>query len=106
MCRKTFRSGKNTRKLKRKAYSLKEGSRFEDLAIIAHLWETIQKVQNDMKPQIEAIAPALWREELDSLAISVISNFEQLLGQADECVKEVWPTVLPFNELLGTVSFL
>ena len=87
--------------MKRKVYSLKEESRFEDLAIIAHLWETIQKVQNDVKPQVEAIAPVMWREGFDSVAISVISSFEQLLAQADECVKEVWPQVLPYNELLG-----
>ncbi|CAG7729237.1 unnamed protein product [Allacma fusca] len=103
---KTTRSGKNSRKLKRKIFSLKEGSRFEDIAIIAHLWETCQRVQAEIKSDVESIVQALWTEDQDEVALTLIKSFDKLIHQANECVQQIWSSVLPPNEYLDMKYYI
>ena len=93
------------RKLKRKLFSLKEGSQFEDIAIIVHLWELISgRVGAEIRTEIEGLLPCLWKEFVgveNQVPMTLIQDFEGLITETDECVKEVWASILPQQENLG-----
>lgn len=55
---KTFKSGKNKRKYEKKLTNLKQGNRFEDIALLDSLWKLIHKIicldyQNSIKELIK-----------------------------------------------------
>jgi hypothetical protein len=99
--RKTHRSSKNRRKFERKLQSMREGSAYEDLAITAHLWNCIDKIQQEMKPYTSELLEALWSLEMNSLALSLGNSMDNLVAESNSIVLEVWQNLLT-DELLGS----
>ena len=101
--RKTFRSSKNRRKAERKLYSLKEGSKYEDVAITIYLWDLASHVQNEMKSEYAYTVESLWRFQLNENAKNLTRLFDAFLQTVNAAVAEVWSGgVLPETPLLGT----
>ncbi|ODM91991.1 Elongator complex protein 1 [Orchesella cincta] len=100
---KSYRSGKNKRKLERKLYSLKEGSKYEDLALIVHLWMVVDKIQQETKQEVANTIESLWKFNQQENAISLCSLLEKLLLDADKCVQEVWSA--PITDDILEVKF-
>ncbi|CAL8089851.1 unnamed protein product [Orchesella dallaii] len=98
---KSFRSGKNKRKLERKIYSLKEGSKHEDLALTVHLWTVTDKIQQETKQEVTYTIESLWKFNQQEKATSLCQLFEKLLQDADKCVQEVWSVPITDEILEG-----
>lgn len=84
---------------------MKEGSKYEDLAIIAHLWTLMDKIQNELKPDVSNAVESLWKFGQDENAIVLCENIEKLLQTADRCIQEVWSTPIT-EEVLGNFILL
>jgi elongator complex protein 1 len=102
MSGKTHRSSKNRRKAERKIFSLKEGSRFEDIAITIHLWDKFTNIQQEIKPDVTHTIESLWRFEMDDMASALSISFDEFIKLTDEYVKEIWSAPLPENPMLDS----
>jgi hypothetical protein len=80
---------------------MREGSAYEDLAITAHLWNCIDKIQQEMKPYTSELLEALWSLEMNSLALSLGNSMDNLVAESNSIVLEVWQNLLT-DELLGS----
>lgn len=87
-------------------HSLKEGSRFEDIAIIAHLWESIIRIQSETTPDVAYTIESLWRFELDAKAQALTTLFDELICEVNKIIKEIWSIPLAENPLLGKLYFV
>ncbi|XP_014675329.1 PREDICTED: elongator complex protein 1-like, partial [Priapulus caudatus] len=84
------RSSKNRRKAERKKYSLREGSTFEDLALMDALAEitlSLDKMKDDVAPLLRALVQL----GHDSEASCLQSSFDSLLKHTEKCQFEIWP---------------
>lgn len=84
-------------------YSMKEGSKYEDLAIIAHLWNVLDKVQSELKPDVSNTIESLWKFDESEAALILCDNLEKLMHVADKCVHEVWSEAIT-EEVLGNLT--
>lgn len=94
MSGKSYRSSKNRRKQERKLLSLKEGSTFEDLALIQTLYQIISntyKEQNDVHTLIQMLV----HFDDDEYAKNIQNCMEELLLTIERSKFEIWDKSAP-----------
>ncbi|KAK3526535.1 hypothetical protein QTP70_030761 [Hemibagrus guttatus] len=83
------RSSKNRRKAEGKKHSLKEGSPFEDIALLHAIIQIIHVVDK-MREEIHSLLKALILFQFDKLASSLQSDYSELLQLIDASIPEIW----------------
>ncbi|MCI4381664.1 hypothetical protein PGIGA_G00254560 [Pangasianodon gigas] len=83
------RSSKNRRKAEGKKHSLKEGSPFEDIALLRAIIQIIHVVDK-MREEIHSLLKALVLFQFDKLASSLQSDYSDLLQLIDTGIPEIW----------------
>ncbi|TSK45876.1 Elongator complex protein 1 [Bagarius yarrelli] len=87
--RVSSRSSKNRRKAEGKKHSLKEGSPFEDIALLYAITQIIHVVDK-MREEIHSLLKALVLFQFDKLASSLQSDYNELLQLIDAGIPEIW----------------
>ncbi|XP_046749478.1 putative elongator complex protein 1 [Diprion similis] len=87
---KSYRSSKNRRKHERKLHSLREGSIYEDLALISALHGIVTTTYAD-RVEINSLMRILLRFYNDSCAEKLQNLMEELLNQIERGKLEIWP---------------
>ncbi|XP_048147277.1 elongator complex protein 1 isoform X2 [Corvus hawaiiensis] len=83
------RSSKNRRKAERKRYSLKEGSPFEDIALLEVLGESVRAVET-VKGEIHILLKQLVLFGYDEQAGALQQVLEEVLQLMETSVPEIW----------------
>ncbi|NXR29314.1 ELP1 protein, partial [Cinclus mexicanus] len=83
------RSSKNRRKAERKRYSLKEGSPFEDIALLEVLGENVRAVET-VKGEIHILLKQLVLFGYDEQAGALQQVLEEVLQLMETSVPEIW----------------
>ncbi|NWY69229.1 ELP1 protein, partial [Erithacus rubecula] len=83
------RSSKNRRKAERKKYSLKEGSPFEDIALLEVLGESVRAVET-VKGEIHILLKQLVLFGYDEQAGALQQVLEEVLQLMETSVPEIW----------------
>ncbi|XP_017590846.1 PREDICTED: elongator complex protein 1 isoform X2 [Corvus brachyrhynchos] len=83
------RSSKNRRKAERKRYSLKEGSPFEDIALLEVLGESVRAVET-VKGEIHILLKQLVLFGYDEQAGELQQVLEEVLQLMETSVPEIW----------------
>ncbi|XP_036431639.1 elongator complex protein 1 [Colossoma macropomum] len=83
------RSSKNRRKAEGKKHSLKEGSPFEDIALLHALIQIIHVVDK-MREEIHSLLKALVLFQFDTLASSLQADYSELLQLMEKGIPEIW----------------
>ncbi|XP_068622441.1 elongator complex protein 1 [Battus philenor] len=86
---RSYRSSKNRRKHQRKVASLKEGSQYEDVALIMALHNLITASFN-LRLQVKDVNIALNILNKDKLASQLQKNLDKLLNEMKESFKQIW----------------
>ncbi|KAK2514103.1 elongator complex protein 1 [Columba livia] len=100
------RSSKNRRKAERKRYSLKEGSPFEDMALLEALGENVRAVET-VKGDIHILLKQLVLFGYDELAGTLQQALEEVLQLMETSIPEIWTPDLQqssVNPVLGPSS--
>ncbi|NWR76836.1 ELP1 protein, partial [Centropus unirufus] len=87
------RSSKNRRKAERKRYSLKEGSPFEDMALLEALGENVHAVET-VKGDIHILLKQLVLFGYDEQAGALQQLLEEVLQLMETSIPEIWTPVL------------
>lgn len=96
---RTFRSSKSKRRHERKLLSLKEGSPFEDIAIIDAVYNLVQQIYGQQS-QIGEILKCLIDLELDSCAREIQTKFSELLDDVQRKMDQIWlPEMIVSGEI-------
>jgi len=88
--RSTGRSSKNRRKAASKMYSLKEGSRFEDFALMKALSDIIQTV-NKSTDDVGSLLKMMVLYDREEQAVLLQSSFQQLIATIETSTSIIWP---------------
>ncbi|XP_076170382.1 elongator complex protein 1 isoform X1 [Ptiloglossa arizonensis] len=91
---KSYRSSKNRRKHERKLLSLKEGSAFEDLALIQALHQIISNTYKE-KDNLFALIQMLMYFDDDEYAEKIQNHMEQFLHYIEKSKSEIWDKFAP-----------
>ncbi|KAG1673801.1 Elongator complex protein 1 [Nymphon striatum] len=83
-------SAKSRKKMEKKKYSLKEGSRYEEEALLIALSEIVQQV-NDMKGTIQKHTFTLCLLDHNEMAQSMQTNLKDLCNHLNEENSNIWP---------------
>ncbi|WAR00251.1 ELP1-like protein [Mya arenaria] len=83
------RSVKNRRKLEHKKWRLKEGSEFEDFALIASLAKSIKYV-DDLRDEVRSLVRALVMFHYDKRGEQLQRDYDALLILLDQSIPEIW----------------
>ncbi|NWT12489.1 ELP1 protein, partial [Vireo altiloquus] len=83
------RSSKNRRKAERKRYSLKEGSPFEDIALLEVLGESVRAVET-VKGEIHILLKQLVLFGYDEQAGALQQVLEEVLQLMETSIQEIW----------------
>ncbi|NXD05323.1 ELP1 protein, partial [Certhia familiaris] len=83
------RSSKNRRKAERKRYSLKEGSPFEDIALLEVLGESVRAVET-VKGEIHILLKQLVLFGYDEQAGTLQQVLEEVLQLMETSIPEIW----------------
>lgn len=94
----TMRTSRNRKKQERKKYVLKEGSRYEDLALIIALNEVASSTDK-LKEECRDLLQALVLCGLDQEAKSLQHQFAELLDIIEKDIPNVWPPVTAESSL-------
>lgn len=94
----TMRTSRNRKKQERKKYVLKEGSRYEDLALIIALGE-VASLSDKLQEECRDLLRALVLCALDQEAKSLQHKFAGLLDIIEKDVPNVWPPETAENSL-------
>ncbi|XP_046966489.1 putative elongator complex protein 1 [Vanessa cardui] len=86
---KSFRSSKNRRKHERKVASLKEGSQYEDTALVLALHSLITSTY-ELRPHVKEVNIALSCFNKDDEASILQSSLEKLLKEMKDSLKQIW----------------
>ncbi|NWV43544.1 ELP1 protein, partial [Grantiella picta] len=92
------RSSKNRRKAERKRYSLKEGSPFEDIALLEVLGESVRAVET-VKGEIHVLLKQLVLFGYDEQAGALQQVLEEVLRLMETSVPEIWTPDLQRNSV-------
>lgn len=96
---RTFRSSKSKRRHERKLLSLKEGSPFEDIALIDAIYILIQQIYAQ-QPHIGELLKCLVDMELDTCAREIQKKFGDLLDDILRKIDQVWlPEMIVSGEI-------
>lgn len=82
-------SAKNRRKAEHKKWKLKEGSQYEDFALIAALAKIIKMI-DDMREETNALLRALLQFHHDKQAAELQRTYDQLLTLIERGIPEIW----------------
>lgn len=85
----SVRSSKNRRKAERKRYSLKEGSPFEDIALLEVLGENVRAVEN-VKGDIHILLKQLVLFGYNEQAGALQQALEEILQLMENSIPEIW----------------
>lgn len=88
--RSTAHSKKNRRKAEKKKYNLKEGSLYEDIALIKALADVVTTVDN-MQSDIGELLTVLIQFNHDTLARQLQQVFAKLVNMIKEQMNSIWP---------------
>ncbi|KZC12649.1 Elongator complex protein 1 [Dufourea novaeangliae] len=91
---KSYRSSKNRRKHERKLLSLKEGSAFEDLALIQALYQIVTNTYKE-RDELHALVQMLLYFADDDYAEKVQNSMEQFLRLIERKKFEIWDKSAP-----------
>ncbi|XP_026136123.1 elongator complex protein 1-like isoform X1 [Carassius auratus] len=83
------RSSKNRRKAEGKKHSLKEGSPFEDIALLNALTQIITIVDK-MREEVHSLLKALVLFQFDAAASSLQRDYGELLQLVESALPEIW----------------
>lgn len=100
------RSSKNRRKAERKRYSLKEGSPFEDMALLEVLGENVRAVDS-VKGDVHILLKQLVLFGFDEQAEGLQQALEEVLQLMEASIPEIWTPALQqssLNPVLGPNS--
>ncbi|XP_077863175.1 elongator complex protein 1-like [Saccoglossus kowalevskii] len=102
------RSSKNRRKAERKKYSLKEGSEFEEFALLQALCDIVMKVEK-LKGDVGNLLKALIQCQYDIQAGELQLCMEKMVTSVDKSMNEIWKPDLdldssPVPSVLGPQS--
>ncbi|XP_014368772.2 elongator complex protein 1 [Papilio machaon] len=86
---RSFRSSKNRRKHQRKVASLKEGSQYEDVALIMTLHSLVTSSFN-LRLQVKDVNVTLSVFNKDKMASELQKNLDNLLNEMRSHFKEIW----------------
>ncbi|KAH7963389.1 hypothetical protein HPB52_020884 [Rhipicephalus sanguineus] len=95
----TMRTSRNRKKQERKKYVLKEGSRYEDLALIIALNE-VASSSDKLQEECRDLLRALVLCGLDQEAKSLQHQFAALLDIIEKDIPNVWPPVTAESSLI------
>lgn len=96
---RTFRSSKSKRRHERKLMSLKEGSPFEDIALIDAIYNLIQHIY-EQQPHIGEHLKCLVDVELDGNAREIQKEFGELIDLVSRTLDVVWiPEMIVSGEI-------
>ncbi|XP_077256116.1 elongator complex protein 1 isoform X1 [Temnothorax americanus] len=91
---KSYRSSKNRRKQERKLFSLKEGSRFEDLSLIHALYQIVSNAYKDRDDWYQLVQ-VLIRFEFDESAEKIIVETREFFQLVESSKSEIWDRSAP-----------
>ncbi|OAD52932.1 Elongator complex protein 1 [Eufriesea mexicana] len=91
---KSYRSSKNRRKQERKLLSLKEGSVFEDLALIQTLYQIISNTYKECEDLHVLIQMLVYFDD-DEYAAKIQNCMEKLLSIIEKSKSEIWDKSAP-----------
>ncbi|KOX68903.1 Elongator complex protein 1 [Melipona quadrifasciata] len=94
MSGKSYRSSKNRRKQERKLLSLKEGSAFEDLALIQTLYQIISNTYKEQN-EVHTLIQMLVHFDDDEYAKNIQNCMEELLLTIERSKFEIWDKSAP-----------
>lgn len=83
------RSSKNRRKAEHKKWKLKEGSQYEDLALIAALSRLIKTV-DDLRDEMQSLLKALVQFHFDKQASELQQKFSNFLIDIEKSIPDIW----------------
>ncbi|XP_030620667.1 elongator complex protein 1 isoform X2 [Chanos chanos] len=83
------RSSKNRRKAEGKKHSLKEGSPFEDVALLHALTQIIHVVDK-MREEVHSLLKALVLFQYDKQACSLQQDYSEILQLIETAIPEIW----------------
>lgn len=83
------RSSKNRRKAEHKKWKLKEGSQYEDLALIAALSRLIRTV-DDLRDEVQSLLKALVQFHFDKQASELQQKFSDFLSDIEKSIPDIW----------------
>ncbi|POI33793.1 hypothetical protein CIB84_002455 [Bambusicola thoracicus] len=92
------RSSKNRRKAERKRYSLKEGSPFEDMALLEALGESVRAVDS-VKGDVHVLLKQLVLFGFDEQAEGLQQVLEEVLQLMEASIPEIWTPALQQSSL-------
>ncbi|KAG5673316.1 hypothetical protein PVAND_003376 [Polypedilum vanderplanki] len=88
---KTFRSSKNKRKYERKLFNLKEGNKFEDIALLDSIWKLIHKIiSHETQVMIKYMIIAGIEMSMDENAKELQKLYKDLLLTIKHTLDEIW----------------
>ncbi|XP_071171469.1 elongator complex protein 1-like [Mytilus edulis] len=83
------KSSKNRRKAEHKKWKLKEGSQYEDLALIAAL-STIIKTVDNLRDEIQSLLKALVQFHFDKQAVDLQKKYSDCLSDIEKAIPDIW----------------
>ncbi|XP_047028993.1 putative elongator complex protein 1 [Helicoverpa zea] len=100
---RSFRSSKNRRKHERKVASLKEGSQYEDVALVMTL-HTLVTATFDLRLQIKEVVIALSYFSKDKEAYILQTSLEKVLKEMKDSFKQIWTNELVLEATNATIA--
>ncbi|XP_075979445.1 elongator complex protein 1 [Anticarsia gemmatalis] len=102
---RSFRSSKNRRKHERKVASLKEGSQYEDVALVMAL-HTLVVATFDLRLLVKEVIIALSYFSKDKEAFLLQSSLEKVLKDMKDSFKDIWTNELVLEATNASIAAL
>ncbi|GBP91737.1 A disintegrin and metalloproteinase with thrombospondin motifs 7 [Eumeta japonica] len=102
---RTFRSSKNRRKHERKVASLKEGSQYEDVALVMAL-HTLVTATFNMRSYVKEVNVALCCFNMDKEALMLQNGLDKLLNEMKDSFKQIWTNELVLEATNASIAAL
>ncbi|CAH2982016.1 unnamed protein product [Chilo suppressalis] len=100
---RSFRSSKNRRKHERKVASLKEGSQYEDVALIMALHSLVTS-SFDLRLQVKNVNIALGCMNKDTEAFILQTSLDKLLKEMKDSFKDIWTNELVIESTNAVIA--
>ncbi|XP_028167442.1 elongator complex protein 1 [Ostrinia furnacalis] len=100
---RSFRSSKNRRKHERKLASLKEGSQYEDVALIMAL-HTVVTSTFELRLQVKQLNVALSCLDKDKEALILQMTLEKCLKEMKDSFRDIWTNDLVMEATKATIA--
>lgn len=100
---RSYRSSKNRRKHERKVASLKEGSQYEDVALVMTLHNLVTS-SFELRLQVKETVIILLSLSKDKEAFTLQTSLEKLLKEMKESLKDIWTNELVLEATNASVA--